>query len=54
MYLHPTGILGATPDIFLGEEGVLEVKTLPMYVSNLIIYLYSHFMFMMFIDYNSV
>ena len=29
MYLHPTGILGATPDRLLGEEGVLEVKTLP-------------------------
>ena len=29
MYLHPTGMLGATPDRLLGEEGVLEVKTLP-------------------------
>ena len=29
MYLHPTGMLGATSDRLLGEEGVSEVKTLP-------------------------
>ena len=28
MYLHPTGILGATPDRLLGEEDISEVKTL--------------------------
>ena len=29
MYFHPHGMLGATPVILLGEEVVLEVKTLP-------------------------
>ena len=34
MYLHPNGMLGATPDILLGDEGVLQVKTLPKLVKK--------------------
>ena len=34
MYLHSSGMMGATPDILLGEESVLEVKTLPKVANN--------------------
>ena len=36
MYLHPTGILGATSDRLFREKGILEVKYLQIVVKKVI------------------